>query len=341
MSEYNPGDRRPRRRPDRLRANRPLIGDAATLPAAAPQEGHTDIGGAADSDDPAVEGGNPRAIASSVQKTRPTMHEAKAAVAGVFDRAANAYGRSGADFFGHAGRMLVRAVDRSPAKWFSMSALVLVPVRSPRPRRGVRRVGSSPSTSLPQWSGAFATRRPTVGSRSRGAPRRRGASMGAEDGVDAVLAGFVLFFLPEPLTALQRYSTALRPGGRFGASWFGDDDARWKPVFEAIQPYQRSGPPAPPRHPLFASVEALQAALVDAGFASATTTEEEYVLHFADAEQWYAWSWSHGMRGMWERIPDDKRDAARAAATEAMQATYDEAGAPTLRVNLRYTIATR
>jgi hypothetical protein len=57
MSEYNPETEGLDVDPTELRANRPLIGDAATLPAAAPQEGHTDIGGAADSDDPAVEGG--------------------------------------------------------------------------------------------------------------------------------------------------------------------------------------------------------------------------------------------------------------------------------------------
>jgi ubiquinone/menaquinone biosynthesis C-methylase UbiE len=270
------------------------------------------------------------------------MHEAKAAVAGVFDRAANAYGRSGADFFGHAGRMLVRAVDPQPGEVVldvgaGAGACTFPAAEAVGPAGRVVAIDLAPSMVGRIRDEAADRGLAQVEARLGDAER----PWVPEDGVDAVLAGFVLFLLPEPLTALQRYSTALRPGGRFGASWFGDDDARWKPVFEAIQPYQRSGPPAPPRHPIFASVEALEAALVDAGFASATTTEEEYVLHFADAEQWYAWSWSHGMRGMWERIPDDKRDAARAAATEAMQATYDEAGAPTLRVNLRYTIATR
>jgi hypothetical protein len=57
MSEYNPETAGLDVDPTDLRASRPLIGDAATLPAAAPQEGFVDVEGEGASDDPAVEGG--------------------------------------------------------------------------------------------------------------------------------------------------------------------------------------------------------------------------------------------------------------------------------------------
>jgi SAM-dependent methyltransferase len=158
--------------------------------------------------------------------------------------------------------------------------------------------------------------------------------------VDAVLAGFVLFFIPDPVAALRRYAAALRSGGRLGASWFGADDERWASVFAAVRPYVTPAPDVP-RHAAFGSVEALEAALREAGFSSVVTTEEPHVLRFADAAQWYAWSWSHGLRGLWERVPPNRLDEARAAATDAMPATFDETGRPTLRLMLRYTVAYR
>jgi hypothetical protein len=58
MSEYNPETAGMDENPDLAgRLDRPLTGEAATLPPAAPQEGAVDTGADSGSSDPAVEGG--------------------------------------------------------------------------------------------------------------------------------------------------------------------------------------------------------------------------------------------------------------------------------------------
>ena len=64
---------------------------------------------------------------------------------------------------------------------------------------------------------------------------------GVDGEYNVVLAGLVLFFLPDLAGALARYARLLKPGGLIAFSWFSEDDARWEPVMEAIDAFAPAG----------------------------------------------------------------------------------------------------
>lgn len=64
--------------------------------------------------------------------------------------------------------------------------------------------------------------------------------------VDLVLAGLVLFFLPDPVGAVRRYAELLRPGGLLAVSTFREststDEAAYRRLVAGVVPLL---PPAP------------------------------------------------------------------------------------------------
>ncbi|MEE3922627.1 methyltransferase domain-containing protein [Micromonospora sp. BRA006-A] len=63
---------------------------------------------------------------------------------------------------------------------------------------------------------------------------------------DAVVAGLVMFMLPDPADAAARYRRLLRLGGRFAMTTFGADDPAFFHVTDAVVPYVDGGMPAVP-----------------------------------------------------------------------------------------------
>jgi SAM-dependent methyltransferase len=141
-----------------------------------------------------------------------------------------------------------------------------------------------------------------------------------DGGWDAVLASFVLFFLPHPVATATRVGEVLRPGGRFVLSTFDVPDERWKVVEGAVRPYWP--PTDEPSHPAtishFSSTAAVEELLAQAGFDEVDTILVEHVNVYRDVQQWLDWTWSAGARVIWERVPEVDRDAAQAAACDVV-----------------------
>ena len=156
------------------------------------------------------------------------------------------------------------------------------------------------------------------------------------DGWDAVVASFVLFFLPDPVATATRVREVLRPGGRFVLSTFDVADDRWKVVEAAVRPFW---PPIDePAHPAtrshFSSTAAVEELLTEAGFVDVDTVLVEHTSVYRDVQQWLDWTWSAGARVIWERVPEAELDAAQAAACDVVAGLAEPDG--TLRE--RFTV---
>jgi len=267
--------------------------------------------------------------------------ETSRAIAEVFGRAAATYGRAGPDFFAPAGRRLVELAELRPGERVldvgAGTGVCTLPAADAVGAAGsVRAVDLAPQMveRLRREAAARRLDQVDVSVADAADPPPGDAHY------DAVLAGFVLFFLPDVAAAVRRYAAMLRPRGRLVTSWFGADDERWKPVFTAVRAHlpEDAAPPRPPGADIFSSVESVETLLRSAGFPEVSTLEEPHELRFRDAEEWYRWSWSHGMRGLWEQVAAEELEAARAAAFDAMSSVDDGHGL-TVRLVLRYTRA--
>ena len=131
------------------------------------------------------------------------------------------------------------------------------------------------------------------------------------DGVfDLITSGLVLFFLPDPPAALAAYRKLLKPSGRLAVSCFARHDPRYPQAMRILARFALDPPPPRRDHPIFDSAERLEAAVVAAGFASATAREAAVATGFSDAAHLYEWIGSHGGRDLVERIPRQRRAAA-------------------------------
>jgi len=154
-------------------------------------------------------------------------------------------------------------------------------------------------------------------------------------GFDVAVASFVLFFLPAPVPALRAWRALLAPGGRLGVSTFADSDAGWLPeVFRPYLPATRFGSP-------FATDAGVEGLLTAAGFAQVHTRAFDFEVGFADADQWYEWSRSHGQRAVWDRIPAADQERVRAATEQRLAEYCDAEGRIRFPQRIRCTLGRR
>ncbi len=160
-------------------------------------------------------------------------------------------------------------------------------------------------------------------------------------GWDAAVAALLLFYLPDPVGTAARVREVLRPGGVLVASTFHAGDERWKVVEPAISPYwpPSEEPSHPSGAPSFATVESTERILRDAGYADVDTVIVEHANTYADVDHWLQWTWSGGARGMWERVPEQDRPAAQAAAAAVVATLAAPDGSLTEQFRVRLTRA--
>lgn len=89
----------------------------------------------------------------------------------------------------------------------------------------------------------------------------------------------------------------------------------------------------------FDSDESLHELLTEAGFVHARSRTLQHLVRFADPDQWVTWSWSHGMRMFWERLPEDRRPEARDRVDEELRRMQAEPEGLALHMVVRYTTA--
>ena len=277
---------------------------------------------------------------------------AKQRTAALFDRASATYEDVEVDFFARWGRRLVELSGVGPGDRVLDVGCGTGAVLQP----AAEAVGSEGRVTGVDLAPGM-VRRCTELCRSRGwdhvelhegdaeAPPVKDAS------VDVVLAGLLVFFLPDPDAALDAYRRALVPGGRLAFSTFGEEDQRFRAVFGAIAAHAPAPPPrtAPgddddsPRvdQGPFQTPESIETILARHGFEQVRITTESNEVRFEDPDHWIRWSWSHGARAVWESVPEDRHDAAHADAIAALGRLAEPTGEVVQRWALRYTTAVR
>ncbi len=109
---------------------------------------------------------------------------------------------------------------------------------------------------------------------------------------DLVLCSFGLSSFADKDRALSAFLAVLRPGGRVGLvdtfGWYFQHDPRWRGVEAVFHAFGAL-------HAGRAQVD-LQILIAGAGFTDVETVEDTCELVFADEEEWWGWSRSHGTR---------------------------------------------
>jgi ubiquinone/menaquinone biosynthesis C-methylase UbiE len=161
---------------------------------------------------------------------------------------------------------------------------------------------------------------------------------------DVVAASLVLFFLPEPAAALRAWADLLVGGGRLGVTTLGEKDPGWTAVDRLFSSY------LPPslvedrtralRGP-YASDAGVERLFSDAGLTEITTVTDRVEAVFRDPEQFVTFSWSHGQRSMWEAVPEADRPGLRDEVLDALEQQRDASGGITFAQAVRHTIGVR
>lgn len=273
------------------------------------------------------------------------MSDQRAAIAGVFDRSADDYESVGVDFFSVFGLQLVDDLAISPGERVldvgcGRGAVLFLAAERVGPDGAV--TGTDLAPRMVEHVAAEA--------RSRGLAHVNVEVMDAQEltlppgSFDVVSSGLVIFFLPDPLAALRSWREVLVDGGRLGFTTFAGGDERWSWLDDVFRDFRPPGAVSPQDlkgDSPFASTQNIERLVEEAGFTSVSSTVRVHETTFRGAEQWHAWSWSHGQRTFWEHVPEDKREEVRERAFAHLEALRSEHGSITLRSPVRYTLARR
>lgn len=270
------------------------------------------------------------------------MDERAAGIARMFDALASDYDRSGVDFFAPiAEGLLDRVPPRPGERWLDVGCgpgAVLLPAAAAVGADGAA-VGIDVAAAMVDRARATASAQGLDNVEVRVGDA---VVTGVDEQFDVVVSSLVLFFLGDPAAALRSWLTALRPGGRLGVATFGAWDPRLEHVEEVLTPFippamrdpRTTGPSSP-----FASDAGVERLVADSGYTEVRTETLDLPVRFADADQWYAFSWSTGQRGMWLSVPEDQREGVRAEAYRRFAEHAEADGSATFGVGVRYTLA--
>jgi ubiquinone/menaquinone biosynthesis C-methylase UbiE len=265
----------------------------------------------------------------------------KRGIEGVFDRGADSYDQVGVDFFTPAARELVARADLRPGERVldvgTGRGAVLFEAATQVGPDG-RAVGIDLSGRMVELTTAEAAARGLQHvSVAQGDAERPEFADGS---FDAILAGLVLFMLPDPAAALRRYRALLGPGGRVCFSAFGKQDANFEAGMKVFGGFVPGGmPPRSERQGAFASRDGIAQLLASEGFAEPEFHEASYESKFADPDHWVSWIWSHGGRFTLERVPAEQLDEATTAAKAAFAPARTPAGDYVITTEIRFAVA--
>jgi ubiquinone/menaquinone biosynthesis C-methylase UbiE len=270
------------------------------------------------------------------------LPEAEQRTAGLFNALATDYDASGVAFFQPIADGLVSALDPRPGEaWLDMGcgrgAALLPLAEAVAPGRVL---GLDVAPAMLDLAGAAARERGLTNvDVVCGSAQSPDPSLGPFDGIASSL---VLFFLPDPISALRAWLPLLRPGGRAGVTTFGDTDPRWKHVDEVLNPYlpQRDARTSGGTGP-FGSDEGMERLITAAGFAHPRTVTRVVDVTFDNADRWFAFSMSTGQRAAWLSIPDEDRAQVRAEAISRLRSHARSDGSVVFTQSVRHTLGVR
>ncbi|MFC4783434.1 class I SAM-dependent methyltransferase [Nocardioides sp. MAHUQ-72] len=263
--------------------------------------------------------------------------EAVARTAAMFDTVAPAYDQSGVPFFGPIAAGLVDLLAPRPGE----RALDIGAGRGAATLRLAERVGPGGHVDALDVSPAMVE----LLGREVADRGLRQVSVGLGDATDPrpplpaydlVAASLVLFFLPDPVAALRRWSGLLAPGSRVGVATFRPWPPTWRSLEDLFAEYAAPAPgPGPTTMPeVYADDGAVEGLFRAAGLSGVRTEVVTYAVPFTDTEQWRVWSLGTAMRGLWMRVPEE----AHAEVLERVTGILEDAGG-SLDVAIRYTVA--
>jgi ubiquinone/menaquinone biosynthesis C-methylase UbiE len=271
----------------------------------------------------------------------PSAEQRKAMIAGVFDRASETYDQVGVEYFTTFGKRLVERAGVRPGERVldvgcGRGAVTFAAASAAGP--GGEVVGIDLAPGMVERTAADAAARGLTNVTVRVGDAE---SPDVDGPFDVVLAGLVVFFLPDPEAALRNYRALLRDGGRLGLTTFPPQppEGAWAQVGNVFKRYIPEASTKPGEGPL-ASPESLAAALRAAGFGSVETVTEPFDTAFRDLDHWWSWAWSHGQRGALERVPAEEIDKVRDELYAILGPEVRDDGSIALRQYVTYTVAT-
>ncbi|MEE4423540.1 MULTISPECIES: class I SAM-dependent methyltransferase [Streptomyces] len=275
------------------------------------------------------------------------MTDARREAQRIFDTLASEYDRSGVDYFGPVGERLVALVKIGSGE----SVLDIGCGRGAVLFHAARAVGEHGRVVGVDLSTAMveAVRKEARASEMPQVEAMVGEGQSPpfpEQSFDVVTGGMSVHMLADIPAALRAYHQVLRPRGRLGLSApatverpapevFGlRSIARFSAAHDAgsgIYPYTEA----------FGGARRLRGDLLAAGFEEVEVLEEPAFICTDSAERFLRWTWTHGMRKLWERVsPDERRRAERAITTEA-RARSERTDRIVLRTPVMYVTAVR
>ena len=261
-------------------------------------------------------------------------------IAGVFDRVADTYDDVGVPWFRPIARGLVEQLDVRPGDRVldlgcGRGAATAVLAEAVGPDGDVLGIDLAPRmveltardlAHLPQVRVAVAdVREPGLPQASR----------------DVVAASLVLFFLPDPVVAVDTWAGLLVPGGRLGVTTFGPQDPRWQQVDELFTPWlpqQMLDARASGRRGPFASDAGVEDLFRRAGLVDVRTVHLPVQAVMRDAEHLLLWTTSHGQRAMWEAVPESEHEALRDRVREMVVRVGEPDGGVRFDQDVRITL---
>ncbi|MEV6034618.1 methyltransferase domain-containing protein [Nonomuraea sp. NPDC052116] len=249
--------------------------------------------------------------------------DAKEYLAGVFDRASGTYEQVGVPFFAPVAAELVRQAAPGPGDRVldagCGTGASLVPAAQAVGPTG-RVVGLDLAPGMVAAATAEIERYGLSHATVLLGDAERAEELLPGERFDVVLAGMMLYFLPDPLAAVRSMTGLLRSEGRLAASLL----VRSSPVEvellglvgRALEPYTSGAGGAPFSHTL-GSAEELTG-LFEAGGLGGVRHEDVVFEVVVEAGQVWDWLWSAARRAPLEAIPEHLREEARAALEAAL-----------------------
>jgi SAM-dependent methyltransferase len=152
-----------------------------------------------------------------------------------------------------------------------------------------------------------------------------------EESFDAVLSGFSLFFLPDLEKCLGEIKRVLKKDGVFVTSTWGDRDARWKPLLDLMASFQQKvNPVTSIKTRALNSETELKEQFLKAGFNKIEISLETKEFYYNNEEEWMQSLWSHGRRGMMEKMSDSDLEYFKKEAFNFLSTIKNESRIPEL-----------
>jgi len=237
----------------------------------------------------------------------------------VFDRAASSYGRVGPDFFSVLGALLVEhATVLAGSRLIDIAAgtgaVSLAAFDQLGPTGSVLAVDLAPEmlTHLRQrLDGKLPTSLVTAVMDAECLSLRGGS-------FDVALSGIALQSMLHPQSAALEMCRVLRSGGAFGISiskgWWWEEDPRWNwhaTLLDGLGVVLEGAPPSSGEH-------FIDQLLFDMPLSGIERSREVLEFEFEDADVFWKWCWSHGWRGVIERLTAEQRDGYRKGIFESI-----------------------